>query len=100
MISIDTERDLLKDFRAALPGDVGDDLATALTMVRHLIHGNGGTVRYAKSVSAGAHFVITFRDAARRSGRGANSAHACAWARGAHPTRSETVPRICLSNSW
>jgi signal transduction histidine kinase len=31
-----------------------------LAMVRHLIHGNGGTVRYAKSVSAGARFVITF----------------------------------------
>lgn len=31
-----------------------------LAMVRHLIHGNGGTVRYAKSLSAGARFVITF----------------------------------------
>lgn len=31
-----------------------------LAMVRHLIHGNGGTVRYAKSVSAGARFVVTF----------------------------------------
>jgi signal transduction histidine kinase len=31
-----------------------------LAMVRQLIHGNGGTVRYAKSVSAGARFVITF----------------------------------------
>ena len=31
-----------------------------LAMVRHLIHGNGGTVRYAKSVSAGARFIITF----------------------------------------
>ena len=31
-----------------------------LAMVRHLIHGNGGTVRYAKSVCAGARFVITF----------------------------------------
>lgn len=31
-----------------------------LAMVRHLIHGNGGTVRYAKSISAGARFVITF----------------------------------------
>jgi signal transduction histidine kinase len=31
-----------------------------LAMVRHLVHGNGGTVRYAKSVSAGARFVITF----------------------------------------
>ncbi|MES2901444.1 MAG: ATP-binding protein [Pseudomonadota bacterium] len=31
-----------------------------LAMVRQLIHGNGGTVRYAKSVRAGARFVITF----------------------------------------
>lgn len=31
-----------------------------LAMVRHLIHGNGGTVRYAKSVSPGARFVVTF----------------------------------------
>ncbi|MES2018792.1 MAG: HAMP domain-containing sensor histidine kinase [Pseudomonadota bacterium] len=31
-----------------------------LAMVRQLIHGNGGTVRYAKSVSAGARFVVTF----------------------------------------
>lgn len=31
-----------------------------LAMVRHLVHGNGGTVRYAKSVSGGARFVITF----------------------------------------
>jgi C4-dicarboxylate-specific signal transduction histidine kinase len=31
-----------------------------LAMVRQLIHGNGGTVRYAKSVGAGARFVITF----------------------------------------
>jgi C4-dicarboxylate-specific signal transduction histidine kinase len=31
-----------------------------LAMVRQLIHGNGGAVRYAKSVSAGARFVITF----------------------------------------
>ncbi|MDL2355748.1 MAG: ATP-binding protein [Pseudomonadota bacterium] len=31
-----------------------------LAMVRQLIHGNGGTVRYAKSVSAGARFVISF----------------------------------------
>jgi signal transduction histidine kinase len=31
-----------------------------LAMVRHLVHGNGGTVRYAKSVSDGARFVITF----------------------------------------
>jgi hypothetical protein len=29
-------------------------------MVRQLVHGNGGTVRYAKSVGAGARFVITF----------------------------------------
>lgn len=31
-----------------------------LAMVRQLIHGNGGTVRYAKSVRTGARFVITF----------------------------------------
>jgi signal transduction histidine kinase len=31
-----------------------------LAMVRQLVHGNGGTVRYAKSVSAGARFVISF----------------------------------------
>jgi signal transduction histidine kinase len=31
-----------------------------LAMVRQLVHGNGGTVRYAKSVSSGARFVITF----------------------------------------
>jgi C4-dicarboxylate-specific signal transduction histidine kinase len=31
-----------------------------LAMVRQLIHGNRGTVRYAKSVTAGARFVITF----------------------------------------
>jgi C4-dicarboxylate-specific signal transduction histidine kinase len=31
-----------------------------LAMVRQLVHGNGGTVRYAKAVSAGARFVITF----------------------------------------
>jgi C4-dicarboxylate-specific signal transduction histidine kinase len=31
-----------------------------LAMVRHLIHENGGTVRYAKSVGSGARFVITF----------------------------------------
>jgi C4-dicarboxylate-specific signal transduction histidine kinase len=31
-----------------------------LAMVRQLIHGNGGTVRYARSVSDGARFVITF----------------------------------------
>jgi C4-dicarboxylate-specific signal transduction histidine kinase len=31
-----------------------------LAMVRQLIHGNGGTVRYAKSVSAGARFIISF----------------------------------------
>ncbi len=31
-----------------------------LAMVRQLVHGNNGTVRYAKSVSAGARFVITF----------------------------------------
>ncbi|GAB3468827.1 hypothetical protein GCM10027321_37540 [Massilia terrae] len=31
-----------------------------LAMVRQLVHGNGGTVRYAKSVGAGARFVIAF----------------------------------------
>jgi C4-dicarboxylate-specific signal transduction histidine kinase len=31
-----------------------------LAMVRHLVHGNGGTVRYARSVSAGARFLLTF----------------------------------------
>jgi C4-dicarboxylate-specific signal transduction histidine kinase len=31
-----------------------------LAMVRQLVHGNGGTVRYAKSVGTGARFVITF----------------------------------------
>lgn len=31
-----------------------------LAMVRQLVHGNGGTVRYAKPVSAGARFVISF----------------------------------------
>jgi C4-dicarboxylate-specific signal transduction histidine kinase len=31
-----------------------------LAMVRQLVHGNGGTVRYARSVSRGARFVITF----------------------------------------
>jgi signal transduction histidine kinase len=31
-----------------------------LAMVRHLVHANGGTVRYSKSVSTGARFVITF----------------------------------------
>jgi signal transduction histidine kinase len=31
-----------------------------LAMVRQLVHGNGGTVRYAKSVGSGARFVITF----------------------------------------
>lgn len=31
-----------------------------LAMVRQLIHRNGGSVRYAKSVGAGARFVITF----------------------------------------
>jgi signal transduction histidine kinase len=29
-------------------------------MVRHLVHGNGGTVRHARSVGHGARFVITF----------------------------------------
>jgi hypothetical protein len=28
--------------------------------VRQLVHGNGGTVRYARPVSRGARFVITF----------------------------------------
>jgi C4-dicarboxylate-specific signal transduction histidine kinase len=31
-----------------------------LAMVRQLIHGNGGSVRYAKSVSAGARFIVSF----------------------------------------
>jgi signal transduction histidine kinase len=31
-----------------------------LAMVRHLVHSNGGTVRYARSVSAGARFILTF----------------------------------------
>jgi signal transduction histidine kinase len=31
-----------------------------LAMVRHLVHENGGTVRYARSVGQGARFVITF----------------------------------------
>ncbi|HZV67555.1 MAG TPA: ATP-binding protein [Telluria sp.] len=31
-----------------------------LAIVRHLVHGNGGTVRYARSVSAGARFLLTF----------------------------------------
>lgn len=31
-----------------------------LAMVRHLVHANGGTVRYAKSVGQGARFVIGF----------------------------------------
>ncbi|WP_075794006.1 sensor histidine kinase [Massilia putida] len=31
-----------------------------LAMVRQLVHGNGGTVRYARPVSRGARFVITF----------------------------------------
>ncbi len=31
-----------------------------LAMVRHLVHGNGGTVRYARSVAPGARFVVTF----------------------------------------
>jgi C4-dicarboxylate-specific signal transduction histidine kinase len=31
-----------------------------LAMVRHLVHANGGMVRYARSVGAGARFVISF----------------------------------------
>ncbi|MDC8757728.1 sensor histidine kinase [Janthinobacterium fluminis] len=31
-----------------------------LAMVRQLVHGNGGTVRHARSVTAGARFVVTF----------------------------------------
>jgi signal transduction histidine kinase len=31
-----------------------------LAMVRHLVHENGGTVRYARAVGAGARFVISF----------------------------------------
>lgn len=31
-----------------------------LAMVRQLVHGNGGTVRYARQVTQGARFVISF----------------------------------------
>lgn len=31
-----------------------------LAMVRHLVHANGGTVRYARSVGEGARFMLTF----------------------------------------
>jgi len=31
-----------------------------LAMVRHLVHENGGTVRYARSVGTGARFIVTF----------------------------------------
>ena len=31
-----------------------------LAMVRQLVHGNGGTVRYARSVSSGARFIVSF----------------------------------------
>ena len=31
-----------------------------LAMVRHLVHANGGTVRYTRSVKPGARFVVTF----------------------------------------
>ncbi|MYM29170.1 ATP-binding protein [Duganella sp. CY15W] len=31
-----------------------------LAMVRHLVHGNGGTVRYARTVGTGARFILTF----------------------------------------
>jgi C4-dicarboxylate-specific signal transduction histidine kinase len=31
-----------------------------LAMVRQLVHGNAGTVRYAKSVAGGARFILTF----------------------------------------
>ncbi|HEX8604235.1 MAG TPA: ATP-binding protein [Pseudoduganella sp.] len=31
-----------------------------LAMVRQLVHGNGGTVRYARSVSNGARFIVSF----------------------------------------
>ena len=31
-----------------------------LAMVRHLVHANGGTVRYARPVGAGARFMLTF----------------------------------------
>jgi signal transduction histidine kinase len=31
-----------------------------LAMVRHLVHENGGTVRYARAVGAGARFIVTF----------------------------------------
>jgi len=32
-----------------------------LAIVRQLAHGTGGTVRYRKSVSGGARFIVTFR---------------------------------------
>ena len=31
-----------------------------LAMVRQLVHGNGGSVRYAKSLGRGARFILTF----------------------------------------
>ncbi len=31
-----------------------------LAMVRHLVHANGGTVRHARPVGAGARFLLTF----------------------------------------
>jgi signal transduction histidine kinase len=31
-----------------------------LAMVRHLVHANGGSVRYARAVGAGARFILTF----------------------------------------
>lgn len=31
-----------------------------LAMVRQLVHGNGGTVRYARSISPGARFIVSF----------------------------------------
>lgn len=31
-----------------------------LAMVRHLVHENGGTVRYARPAGVGARFIITF----------------------------------------
>jgi signal transduction histidine kinase len=55
-----------------VPGDIVANIFTpffstrkqgngiGLAMVRHLVHANGGTVRYARGPSSGARFVITF----------------------------------------
>jgi signal transduction histidine kinase len=42
----------------AQPGKQGGGIG--LAMVRHLIHANGSTVRYARPIGRGARFVITF----------------------------------------